>query len=44
MIFLISGGKMTLPFSENMIFFYKQKIKDNISQKLHGNMMLSVCW
>ena len=24
------------------IFFYGQKIKDDISQKIHGNMMFSV--
>ena len=29
---------------ENMIFFYGRKMKDDISQKIHGNMMFSVCW
>ena len=30
-------------FFPKNIFFYGRKMKDNISQKLHGNMMFSVC-
>ena len=30
-------------FSKIWSFFYGRKIKDNLSQKIQGNMMLSVC-
>ena len=42
-IFLISRGKMAFLFPENIEFFYGRKMKDNISQKIHGNMIFSVC-
>ena len=42
--FLIASGKMTFLFLENMIFFYERKMKHELSQKIHGNMMFSVCW
>ena len=42
MIFLISWGRMAFLSPEN-IFFYGQKMKDDISQKIHGNMF-SVFW
>ena len=29
------------PFPENMTFFFRQKMKDVLSQKIHGNMMFS---
>ena len=35
---------MTFIFPENMIFFYGPKMKDDISQKIDGNIMFSVCW
>ena len=41
--FLIASGKMTFLFLENMIFFYERKMKHELSQKIHGNMMFSVC-
>ena len=44
MIFLIPWGKMAFLFHENMIFFYGREMKDDISQKIHGNMMFSVYW
>ena len=25
-------------------FFYRRKMKDDLSQKINGNMMFSVCW
>ena len=34
---------MAFLFPENMIFFYGRKMKDDLSQKIHGNMMFSVC-
>ena len=43
MIFLLSSGKMALLFPENMIFFYGRKMKDDLSLKIHGDMMFSVC-
>ena len=33
---------MAFPYHKNMVFFPKRKVKDNISQKIHGNMMFSV--
>ena len=42
MIFHVSSGKMAFLYHENMVFFSKRKVKDNISQKIHGNMMFSV--
>ena len=44
MIFLVSSGKMLFLFPENMIFFYGRKMKDDLSKKIHGNMMFSICW
>ena len=29
---------------DGMIFFYGRKMKYDLSQKIHGNMMFSVCW
>ena len=31
-------------FPKIWYFFYGRKMKDDISQKIHGNMMFSVCW
>ena len=33
MIFLVSLGKMIFLFPENMILFFRQKMKDYLSQK-----------
>ena len=42
MIFLVLSGKMMFLFPENIILFFRQKIKDDLSQKIHGNMIFSV--
>ena len=40
MIFLVSAGKMIFPFPQNMILFFRLKMKDDLSQKtIHGNMI-----
>ena len=36
--------KYGISFSEKMKFFCGQKMKDNVSQKIHGKMMFSLCW
>ena len=37
--------KDDISFSQKCnIPFYGQKMKDDISQKIHRNMMFSVCW
>ena len=41
MIFLILSGKVIFLFPENTILFFRQKMKDGLSQKIHGNMILS---
>ena len=33
MIFLVSSGKMTFLFHKNMISFFRQKMKDDLSEK-----------
>ena len=44
MIFLVLSGKMgwLFFFYENMIFSFGRKMKDNISQEIHGNMIFFV--
>ena len=42
MIFLVLSGKMIFLFPENMILFFRQKMKDDLSQEIHGNMIFSV--
>ena len=42
MIFLVLSAKMVFLFPENMILIFRQKIKDNLSQKIHRNMVFSV--
>ena len=43
MIFLVVlFGKMIFLFPENMILFFRQKMKDDLSQEIHGNMIFSV--
>ena len=46
MIFLVLSGKMIFLFNENVILFFRQKRKFDLSQekkekKIHGNMMFS---
>ena len=41
MIFLILSGKMIFIFPENMILPLGRKMKDDLSQKMHGNMTFS---
>ena len=41
MIFLVLSGKIILLFPENMILPLRRKIKDDLSQKIHGNMTYS---
>ena len=36
--------KMAFLFPENLIFFYGGKMKDDIAQKIHRNMLFSVHW
>ena len=39
-IFFAMSEKMVFP--ENMRFFFRRKMKDDLSQKTHGNMIFSV--
>ena len=39
MIFLILSGKMIFLFPENTIFPPRRKMKDDLSKKIHGNMI-----
>ena len=42
MIFLVVlSRKMIFLFPENVILFFRRKIKDDLSQKIHGNMIFS---
>ena len=41
MIFLVSSRKVVFLFSESMMLFFRRKIKDDLSQKLHVSMMFS---
>ena len=36
---LVLSEKMGFLFPENMILFFRQKIKDDIFQKIYGNMV-----
>ena len=40
-IFLVLSGKMISLFPENMILHVRRKIKDDLSSKIHGNMIFS---
>ena len=40
-IFLVLSGKIMLLFPENMILHLRRKMKDDLSQKIHGNMIFS---
>ena len=41
-MFLVSSGTMIFLLPENVILFYGRKMKDDLSQKILGNMMFSV--
>ena len=41
MIFLVLSGKVIFLFPENMILPLRRKMKDDLSQKIHGNMIFS---
>ena len=42
MIFLVVlSGKIIFLFPENMTLFFRRKMKDDLSQKIHGNMIFS---
>ena len=41
MIFLLLLGKMIFLFPENIILFFRQKMKDDVSQKIYENMIFS---
>ena len=41
MIFLAFLGKMIFLFPENMILYLRRKMKDDFSQKIHGNIFSS---
>ena len=42
MIFLVLSGKMIFLFPENMILFFRHERKDDLSQKIPGNMIFSL--
>ena len=39
MMFLVSSGTMIFLLPENVILFFGRKMKDDLSQKILGNMM-----
>ena len=39
MIFFVLSGKTIFLFPENMILFFRQKMKDDIFQKIHVNLI-----
>ena len=41
MIFLVLSGKMVF-FSKNLILLFRWKLKDDLSQTIHRNMIFSV--
>ena len=41
MIFLVLSGNIIFPFPENMILSAGLKMKHDLSQKTHGNMIFS---
>ena len=42
MIFLVLSGKMVFFSRKHDLFFFVRKMKDNLSQEIHGNMMFLV--
>ena len=43
MVFLMLPGKIVLLFPKNRVFLFGPKMEDDLSQKLHRNIILSVC-
>ena len=43
MVFLMLPGKIVLLFPKNRVFLFGHKMEDDFSQKLHRNIILSVC-
>ena len=43
MVFLMLPGKIVLFFPKNRVFLFGHKMEDDLSQKLHRNIILSVC-
>ena len=44
MIFLVVlSRKMIFLLHENIILFFRRKMKDDLSQELHGDMIFSAC-
>lgn len=43
MVFLMLPGKIALLFPKNRVFLFGHKMEDDLSQKLHRNIILSVC-
>ena len=41
MTFLISSRLMIFLFSENMMLFFRREMKDDLSQKIRGNIIFS---
>ena len=41
MIFFVLSGEMIFLSPENMILFFRQKVKDDLSQKIQGKMIFS---
>ena len=41
MISLVLSGKMIFLFLENMILFFRHKMKSDLSQEIHKNMIFS---
>ena len=41
MIFLVPSGKMIFIFPESMMLFFRRKMKDDLYQKIHVNMIFS---
>ena len=42
MIFLVSSGKMMFLFPENMMLFFRWKMRDDFSQKINKNIIYSL--
>ena len=42
MIFFVISGKMVILFQRKHNIFFRRKMKDDLSQKIHGNMTIFV--
>ena len=43
MIFFVSSGKMVFLFPENMILFFRRKMKDDLSEKITWKYIFFKC-